>query len=434
VATLPRLVADAIGRHPAAPVCVAFSGGLDSTVLLHVLTKLDDRRPLRAIHVEHGLHPDSGEWAKQAQATAGDMGVPCAVLQVAVVDSGQGREAAARDARYRALAGALAEGELLATAHHADDQAETVLLALMRGSGPAGLAAMPAEAPFAGGQLLRPLLAATRQELAAWAADHGLAWTDDPSNADTTLARNHLRHQVVPALQAYWPEAVSVLARSARWAAEADELLRGLAWRDIDALTDGRTLDAEGVVALGEVRARNLLRIWIEGLGLRLPPYLRLVEAVRQLEGAADDRVPEISWPGAQLRRWNGRLYASRELPSPPGAWSVAWDGVGSLDLPAGLGSLSLVEVAHGVDPARLEGRSVTVSFRHGGERLRLHSGGPHRQLKHLLAEAGVPPWLRDRIPLLLVDGALVAVGDLFVDADWAASPGLVPTITPPEA
>lgn len=424
-------LAAVLSPFPGYPCVVALSGGLDSTVLLH-LVKQVGAHPVRAIHVDHGLHPDSGSWAQQAKATAAALGVECEVVRVTVVDDGQGREAAARAARYAALREHLRDGELLLTAHHADDQAETVLLALMRGSGPAGLAAMPAIAPFGTGMLVRPLLAVRRSALEGWADGYRLAWSDDPSNADTTLARNHLRRNVIPVLEAYWPEAVGALNLGARWAAEADGLLAQLAELDLAALSDGPTLDAEGVVALGADRARNLLRFWLDTLGLPGAPYTRLDEAVRQLAEAADDRVPEIDWPGAVMRRWGGRLYASPPDEPLPDSWSVQWSGAEPLQLPAGCGHLTLVPARTGLDPAKVTAAPMTVSFRRGGERLRTHTGGPHRQLKHLLAEAGVPPWSRGRVPLLFVDGALVAAGDLLVDADWSASPGVFPNLSRP--
>lgn len=429
MADLAAQLAAVLGPFPGQSCVVAFSGGLDSTVLLH-LVRHAETNPVRAVHVDHGLHPSSADWADRAVATASAMGVECEIVRVEVVDDGQGREAAARAARYAALRERIDEGELLLTAHHADDQAETVLLALLRGSGPAGLAAMPLVAPFGHGMLVRPLLRTRRAALQAWGDAHQLEWTDDPSNTDTSIARNHLRRNVLPVLEAYWPETVGALNLGARWAAEADGLLGQLAELDLAALTDGKTLDAEGVIALGPDRARNLLRVWLAQLGLPGAPYTRLDEAVRQLAEAAEDRVPEIDWPGAVLRRWAGRLYAMKPEQPVPDDWHAEWLVEKPLPLPAGLGQLSLVSAPTGLDPAKLMGSTVKVRFRHGGERLRTHPTGPHRQLKHLLAEAGVPPWDRGRVPLLFMGDILVAAGDLFVDAAWAASPGLLPTVT----
>lgn len=396
-------------RVPGTRWCIAFSGGLDSTALLYLTAALrkERRAKLRAVHVDHGIHPDSADWAAHCTAVCARAGVPCTVVAVDLPgDGGHGLEAAARDARYAAFAGGLGTGELLLTAHHADDQAETVLLALLRGSGPAGLAAMPELAVLGDGLLGRPLLAVPRDALESWSRAEGLEWLDDPSNADRGRARNRLRHDVMPVLRAHWPGVAGAFARSASLAAEADALLHTLAGLDHEALADGDELDAEGVTALGPVRARNLLRFWIERRGLPTPPFERLVEAERQLREADDDRVPAIAWPGAVLRRWQGRLHAG-----PP-------------DTDARPGTLELVPATDGLATARLEGLETTVRFRQGGERIRLQPLGPHRLVKHLLAESGIPPWQRDRLPLLYAGDDLVAVGDLYIDADWRAGEG----------
>lgn len=422
----PDAVASQLAERFATACCVAFSGGLDSTVLLHALSSIRTEHDisLRAIHVDHGLHPDSASWSSHCIHVASALGVDCAVLRVSVCNDGQGMEAAAREARYAALAEALGENEWLLTAQHADDQAETVLLALLRGSGPAGLAAMPISASFGRGRLLRPLLGVTRVALEEWAEAQGLMWLDDPSNQNRSIARNHLRHEVMPVLKARWPAAEHSFSRSAGLAAEADELLTVLGLLDLEALSDGPMLDAEGVAALGPVRARNLLRVWLTSRGLPHPPYDRLIEAQRQLHAARNDRAPTVRWAGAVLRRWQGRLYAGTEAERAPLGWSALWDGATPLLLPSGLGSIALEPAGHGLDVTRLQGKALEVRFRSGGERLRLHANGPHRVVKHLLAEAGIPPWERDQVPLLYCEGTLIAVGNLYLDADWVAPEG----------
>ncbi|MFN2300681.1 MAG: tRNA lysidine(34) synthetase TilS [Gammaproteobacteria bacterium] len=424
---VPDHVRAVLDRHPGRRWCIAFSGGLDSTVLLHALASLRDEHPyaLRALHVDHGMHADSAAWATHCIRTAAALDIPCTVLRVAVdARGGSGPEAAARDARYAAFALELDPDEGLLTAQHADDQAETVLLALLRGSGPAGLAAMPESAPLGAGLLVRPLLGCSRDTLAAWARELALEWIDDPSNANTGLARNFLRQRVMPALHERWPAVAESLARSASLAAEADTLLAAFADLDLEALSDGTELDADGVSALGPVRARNVLRRWIARLDLPVAPYERLLEAERQLREAGDDRVPTVEWPGAVLRRWQGRLFAERPQPEPQSGWAIAWDGKNALQLPDKSMVIELTHAKEGIAAAKLAGVTLRVAFRSGGERLRTHPLGPHRVVKDLLAEAGVPPWRRGRIPFLFAGDQLVAVGDLFVDADWAASEG----------
>ena len=407
-----RFTPDAVGavldRFPGRSYCVAFSGGLDSTVLLHALAALRDERALelRALHVDHGLHADSASWAEHCIHAAAALSVPCTVARVAVdTVSGLGLEAAARDARYAALAAEVEAGEAVVTGQHMDDQAETVLLALLRGSGPAGLAAMPEAAPLGVGVLLRPLLAFTRAELEEWARAQRLTWLEDPSNAHDGFARNRLRNAVMPLLREHWPGYARAFARSATLAAEADALLASLAAEDLAALARGDALDADGVCALGDARARNLLRHWIARRGLPAPPYERLVEAVRQLREAAADRVPAVDWPGAVLRRWDGRVFVDGPDEA-PSVERISW---------------RLEPVERGLSAARLARAQLRVAFRTGGEAMRTHAGGPRRTVKHLLADARVPPWRRDHVPLLFADDALVAVGELCWNADWAA-------------
>ena len=405
----PDAVGAELDRFPGRRYCVAYSGGLDSTVLLYALAALRDERvlELRAVHIDHGLHPESARWAEHCIREAAALSVPCTVARVAVDRAtGLGLEAAARDARYAALGAEVGAGEAVLTAQHADDQAETVLLALLRGSGPAGLAAMPAAAPLGPGLLLRPLLDFTRAELAAWARDRGLRWLEDPSNEHTGFARNYLRAAVIPALRSQWPAFARSFARSADHAADAAALLDALAEADLAAVRVGDALDAVAITGLPDARARNLLRHWIAARGLPPPPYERLVEALRQLRGAAPDRVPAVDWPGATLRRWRGRVFVD-----PPDARALAVDW-------------QLTPADTGLSATRLAGAALEVRFRAGGECLRVRAGGSRRALKDLLLEADVPPWRRGQVPLLYADGVLVAVGNLCIDADWAAAEG----------
>jgi tRNA(Ile)-lysidine synthase len=410
--------------EPNAGWVVAFSGGLDSTALLYALREARPEATLRAIHVDHGLHPDSSQWAAHCVAQARKLGVACGVTRLDPLDTGgQGLEAAARAARYAALEAELAAGEVLATAHHADDQAETVLLMALRGSGLAGLAAMPAVAPFGAGRLARPLLGFPRAALAAWAGARGLAWLDDPSNVDRGRDRNYLRHAILPGLRERWPAAASTLGRVARHAAEADALLGALADQDLGALVDGEgRLAADGLRALEPSRRSNAVRRWLDRAGLPAPPETKLDKIVSEMLEAAPDRRPLVAWPGAEVRRWRGRLYAGRPEPAPlEGEWR--WDLRGALVLPDGSRLEARPGRGEGLDLP--PGTPVTVRLRHGGERLKPAGHAHHRELKKLLAERGVPPWLRARVPLVYRESELVAVADLWIADGARATPGL---------
>jgi len=395
-----------------APICVALSGGLDSTVLLHALAKLAARESLmpRALHVDHGLQPESAAWAAACRATCAAAGVALEVIELGLVPArGESVEAQARDARYAALAGRLADGERLVTAHHRDDQLETVLIQLMRGAGVAGLAAMPPRARLGRGWQLRPLLEVDRAELAGYAARHGLTWQQDPMNDALRFDRGYLRARVLPAIRERWPAASATVMRSATHLAEASRLLGGLAAADALQVMDEGRLSLVALCVLPRDRQVNLLRWWLRQEGLRPPPAARLGAALPGFFTARPDGAPALRWDAGEIRRYRGRLYALA-----PGA------DTGNFRLVAGQeGGLRLPV---GVD--------ASIRFRAGGESLRPHPGRPRKRLKDLCQEAGIVPWMRERLPLVYLGEQLAAVGDLWIDADFAAPAG-APALKP---
>jgi tRNA(Ile)-lysidine synthase len=418
----------AIVNHNSAPAgfLVAFSGGRDSSVLLDALSSLRDRlpAPLRAMHVNHGLHPDAARWARHCEQFAAARNVACCSQNV-VIDPAdpRGLEAAARAARYAAFEAELRPDEWLLTAHHADDQLETVLLQLLRGGGPAGIAGMPAQAPFGTGWLARPLLTFRRDELTAYADANGLRCITDPSNADTRRDRNFLRHEIIPCLKQRWPAATTTATRSARHAAHADSLLHDLADLDLARIQMDKSdsLPIDAVLSLGQDRAANLLRRWLCERELPVPDTRRLNELLAQAKNAASDRVPEVTWAGAVARCWRGRIHAFPPPPQRPVDLPERWHGK-PLHLGPGLGELRAVRGDGGLR-ANVLAEGVKLRFRKGGEIIRPVGHQHHRKLKDLLREANIAPWLRDRIPLLWFDNKLVAVGELWVAHEFAAKP-----------
>ncbi len=409
-----------------ARIAVALSGGHDSTVLLHALAALAARGSLqlRALHVDHGLHPDSAAWAASCGAICAAAGIALEVIKLGLAPAqGESVEAQAREARYAALAGRLADGERLLTAHHRDDQLETVLIQLMRGAGVAGLAAMPARARLGRGWQLRPLLEVDRAQLAEYAARHGLAWQQDPMNDALRFDRGYLRARVLPAIRERWPAASTTVARSAGHLAEASRLLGEMAAADAaPALDDGR-LSLTVLGGLSRDRQVNLLRWWIRQAGLRAPPAARLGAALPGFFAAPPDGAPALRWNGGEVRRYRGRLYACAPLPERPAATTGEM-----LDMGAELGYFALVAGREGgirADPA-----AVAIRFRAGGESLRPHRERPRKRLKDLCQEAGIVPWMRERLPLVFVDGRLAAVADLWVDVEFAAPAGM-PALMP---
>lgn len=391
---------------------VAFSGGLDSTVLLHLLARLARREalpPLSAIHVHHGLQAAADAWPTHCRKVCDELGIPLRVLRV-TVDSRPSLERAARDARYAAFIRQLDAGDVLFSAQHRDDQAETLLFRLLRGAGVRGLAGMPASRPLGPGILVRPLLQLSRAELEAYARDEGLCWVEDPSNTDTSLARNFLRHNILPALQHRWPRAGESMARSAAHLAEADALLGELAQADLQGASSCNefpwlplpSLDLQVLGALSPPRQRNALRHWLAPL-TPLPDSGHWA-GWEDLRDAAVDAKPVWRLANGELHRSDGRLWwlAGDWLAAP--ASIPVWTDAGlPLELP-GNGWLELL----GPPP---EGR-LEVRYRQGGEVLEVPGRG-HRDLKRLFNEACLPTFVRGRLPLLVVDGRLSALANL---------------------
>ena len=406
---------------------VGFSGGVDSTALLAALAR---HRPpalqLRALHVNHGLHPDAGEWSRHCRKMGRDLNVPLRVVKVSVQHpTGASLEEAAREARYTALAKALTAGEVLLTAHHLDDQLETVLLQLFRGAGVRGLAAMPEKAPFASGWLVRPLLHHARSELEKWVRTEGLTWIDDATNSDERLDRNNLRKNILPLIRERWPGVALAVSRSARHAAEAQRLLDALALADVERAAIGSDLSVKVLRRLPPDRRRNALRFWIARSCARVPDSRRLEELAGPLIDARPDAQPRIAWPGAEVERHREQLSIRLTVketahggPDEPLEWS--WRAQASLTLPQG--TLELKPDAHG--PIDLDALPpiLTVRRRQGGERIRLSRGGPRRALKSLLQEARVPIEQRASVPLLFAGEALLAAGELWVDESIRAA------------
>ena len=406
--------------------CVALSGGLDSTALLAALAASGATPPvpLRALHVDHGLHPDSAHWSDQCRALALRLGVPCEVVRVdARPAPGESPEAAARRARYAALAGQLRPGEALLTAHHGDDQLETVLLQWLRGGGLRAVAGMRPVTPFAGGWLVRPLLGSTRAELEDWARLRGLTWCEDPSNADPRFDRNYLRHELLPRLRARWPAAARTVGRVAAQAAEALELEAEIAAADLAAVAHGETVVLARLGHLPVARQRLALRSWLRARGLEPPAFATLESLRRDMLGAAPDRIPETRWPGAVVRRYRGRLHASPVRQEATDWQRGRWAAGAEFDLGAA-GRLELVAATGiGLSRERLSDE-LLVLRRPAGAAFRPAGAAHRRELRKWLQEHGVLPWLREALPFVSAGAEIVAIGDLAYGGGLAAAPG----------
>jgi len=391
---------------------IAFSGGLDSTVLLHLLAEHARNHaspPLRAIHVHHGLQPAADAWPAHCQAICDSLGIDLQVIHVQV-SPGASLEQAARDARYAAFRQALGPGDMLFTGQHRDDQAETLLFRLLRGAGLRGLAAMPGQRALGQGSLVRPLLGCSRQQLQDYADANGLAWIEDPSNTDTQFARNYLRGEVFPRLQQRWPQASQNFARAADHLGEALGLLDELALGDLERAGEGApdawpgldSLDLAALAALSPARQRNALQYWLSQRS-RLPDT-RHWAGWADLRDAAADAQPLWRLADGQLLRSHGRIWwLSGDWLQPP-AGQLAWAVPDVPLLLPGNGSVRLVGAAP-------QGE-LRIAYRQGGEEVEVPGRG-RRDLKRLLNERQVPHFLRSRLPLLYHGERLLAVANL---------------------
>lgn len=396
---------------------VGFSGGLDSSVLLHVLSVVAPAfgLPVVAVHVHHGLSPNADDWASHALRFCAERGVACQVANVKVVIQAS-LEAAARHARQQAFATALQPGDALLLAQHRDDQAETLLFRLLRGSGVTGLGAMRAAAFFESGSGVpipqwRPLLDCPREMLARYARDQGLVWVEDESNRDESLDRNFLRQRILPLLHERWPAASATLAATAGRLQDADSLLdelaEALAGKAVD--ETGRlhipTLQEMALEKNGPARQRLLLRHWLRQQS-PLPPEDRLIEKLRcEVLSAREDANPVVTWgkreAQREARRYRDHLYLMPTLAPIPSDWQQEWRPDTPLSLPDG-------RVLRATMPPDIQPFPLSVRYRKGGERLFYR--GQYRELKKLLQEKGIPPWERERLPLLWQGDELLAV------------------------
>lgn len=413
---------EAGGFGAASRICVGYSGGLDSSVLLHLLAEARHSLgfSLTAVHVHHGLSNQADTWVQHCTQVCLALDVPLAIHHVDVQLAGEGLEAAARAARYRVFC--QLDADFLVLAHHRDDQAETVLLQLLRGASLKGLAAMPEARPLTEKlMLLRPLLAATRFEIAAGAAEVDLVWVDDASNADLRLARNALRQDVLPRLIQHFPHAPKALAQAAVQFTEAALLLDALADQDGQAAVTRNGLAISALQALPESRARNLLRRFLERAGAEMHPEA-VREALRQLCSARPDAQICVEFGLHVLRRFRGWAVVEAALPkvAQDSTSVLIWQGEKSIDLGAA-GSLQFQSVPG--EGVRLAPGKVSIRRRQGGERIKLGLGRPRRTLKNLLREAGIPAWQRGAMPLIYLDDDLVWAAGVGADSDFLAKP-----------
>lgn len=399
---------------------VAFSGGLDSVLLLHVVAAC--HADVTALHINHQLQPNHQQTEQFCRDVCARLGVPVVVERVEVAGAGSGAgglEEAARSARYRVFKNRIGVNDLLLMAHHGDDQVETVLFRLLRGTGVRGLAGMPRDRALGRGRLCRPWLAVSRERLEQVASAAGLSWIEDPSNASHTFDRNYLRHAVVPGLKARWPGLLKRVAHSARACEESEQLNQRLAELQWQACSDAGRLKLEAFRLLSGPEQRNLVRWWIHDQGWQVPALADWSQALADMLDAGEDREPEIRGEGYRLRRYRGHfcLVPDAEVPE-QSAWlvpghSIKW-GRWQLQLVAEVSAAT----------SKIPPPPIRVSTRQGGERVRFAAGEHSRALKTWLQEQGVPPWERALLPLVYRQEKaiteLIAIGDLWCSEQYS--------------
>ncbi|PSW01707.1 tRNA lysidine(34) synthetase TilS [Photobacterium lipolyticum] len=401
---------------------LALSGGLDSRVLLHLMGRFIRQYPhyqCLAVHVHHGLSANADAWVQHCRQWAQEEGIECHIESVTLTLGNRiSVEQQARDLRYLALARHVQPDDVLLTAQHADDQLETFLLALKRGSGPAGLASMPVHTAFAAGYHLRPLLHASRQEIMGYGTEHQLSWVEDESNQDQRYDRNFLRHQITPRLLERWPGMRKAVVRSAALCGEQEALLRELLAAQL-----ANALHSDHSLIIGELASerigKQLIRQWLSRFDVRLPSQAQLQQIWHSVVMAQDDANPQLCWHNHQIRRYKQRLYIVNQWPDISDCYqSCEIDQVYSL--PQGLGTISLRHSAQGNLRLPRDGEAVSVRFEPEGLEVKPQGRVGKRKLKKLFQEYGIPSWNRRRTPLLFYGEQLAAVAGLFVVEEFA--------------
>jgi len=405
-----------------ANIYIGYSGGVDSHVLLHLcasITALKDK--ITAVYVHHGLQIEAESWARHCKKSAESLGVDFMVLRVnAVASQGESPEEAARNARYTALKSLIGNNDVLLVAQHRDDQLETVLLQLFRGSGLRGLSAMPEITAFGLGMMLRPLLNVSKLAIDDYARVHALSWVDDPSNLSHDYDRNFLRNAVLPLLKMRWPACDKTVARSARHCADAQVVISEYAEKLFLEVFNG----ADKTLCISQLKSYKIneqslvIRQWFQVLNLKMPAQAFVECLQTDVLSAREDSEPELSGQGYCVRRYRDKLYCLKSV-APEIVRDSIWSAGETFLRVSDHQTLACVPSSAGICREQWQKATIVVKARRGGEKIRLPGRKGHHALKKLFQEAGIPPWKRETIPLVYLNDKLAAVGDLWISADF---------------
>ncbi len=420
-------IKDILSEYPEAKTCwIAYSGGLDSHVLLHVLASIQNKikQKLVAVHINHGISNDADLWVKHCQEISANYAIELKTFSIDLSDKNdKGTEAHAREKRYEALGNLMSCHDLLLTAHHMDDQLETILLQLMRGSGPDGLVGMPQAREFSKGILLRPLLDYSREQIHDYALSESLSWVEDESNKSNKYDRNFLRNTIIPELLTRWPGALKTVQRAAKHQVEARCLINEISRNDLELICDSdyKKLDMSSFNNLSGIRKKNVLRAWIKQNKLETPSARIIEKIIAEVIHANIDRSPCVKWKGGEIRRYREYLYIMKSLSDHDVDISKPWNLEERLELTSGY-LKAISGKGNGIKKDMLSSDTVEVRYRQGGEQIKPPGRKETHDLKKLFQEHGMPPWMRDRIPLIYYENKLIAVADLWLESKYAAS------------
>jgi tRNA(Ile)-lysidine synthase len=417
----PQIIESALDQHKQPRhVYIAYSGGVDSHVLLHLCASIKSLKDkITAVYVHHGLQAEAEAWAGHCEKTAEELGVNFLVLRVnAVAATGESPEEAARNARYTALKSLMDCDDMLLLAQHREDQLETVLLQLFRGSGLRGLSGMPESMVFGRGVMLRPLLNIAKQAIIDYAQAHQLCWVEDPSNQRNDYDRNYLRNAIVPLLKQRWPAIDKTVARSARHCADAEVLVSEVADELFSAVFDeaDKTLWISRLQQHHSHQQQLVIRHWFQHLGLKMPAQAFVGRILTQVVAAGENSNPVLSGQGYDIRRYRDKLYCLQQVVQEP-LQDVVWSAGQSSIKVGNNQTLSCVSSSAGMLREQWRDARVEVRFRRGGEKICLPGRAGHHSLKNLFQEAGIPPWERGSVPLIYLNDTLAAVGDKWISA-----------------
>ena len=409
-------------------IIVGYSGGVDSHVLLHLLASLPEfKNKITAVYVHHGLQTCADDWAVHCQNCAETLGVKFKELRVnGQAAAGESPEEAARNARYQAFKEILTEADVLLFAQHRNDQLETVLLQLFRGAGLKGLSGMPTKSPFAAGVLLRPLLDVSQEEIKQYALQHQLQWIEDPSNQDTQFDRNFLRQEVMPLLEQRWPSLDKTVARVAGHCAEAQTVLSANAKEQMLRLYEQqkRCLLISGLFQHDVLMQQWIVREWLDYLGVRMPSVKVLRAILQDILAARQEANPIVRHDGFEIQRYRDGLYLVAAQDSFDVNQIFSWSDTSQPLRLNNNGRLLVSEAQQGIARDLWQQGTVQIKYRQGGEKIALPNRTGRHSFKKLYQEAGVAPWLRERMPVIYIEGEIAAIADLWVSKDFYGRAG----------